>query len=106
MTMPQELGMRFIGKTALITGGANGIGLAIGRRFAAEGAQVVVTDLLAERAQHVADQINAAGGTAISLCADAGNAAQIRMIVDGAIERFGGIDIAVDRKSTRLNSSH
>jgi NAD(P)-dependent dehydrogenase (short-subunit alcohol dehydrogenase family) len=87
--------MRFIGKTVLITGGANGIGLATGRRFAAEGANVVLADLLVERAQDAADQIEAAGGTAIALHADAGNAAHIQMIVDTAVERFGGIDIVV-----------
>lgn len=87
--------MRFTGKTALITGGASGIGLAISRRFAGEGAKVVVTDILAERAKDVAKDINAAGGTAIALGADAGNGDHIKMIVDRAIEHFGGIDIAV-----------
>jgi 3-oxoacyl-[acyl-carrier protein] reductase len=58
-----EMG-RFDGRVAIVTGAAQGIGAAIARRLASEGAQVAVVDLTAERAQGTADEIVKAGGAA------------------------------------------
>jgi NAD(P)-dependent dehydrogenase (short-subunit alcohol dehydrogenase family) len=77
------------GKVALITGGAGSIGAATARRFAAEGAHVVVSDLDEERLRAVAGEIGGAWAVA-----DAGDSRQVREAVAVAVERFGGLDVA------------
>ena len=76
------------GRVAVVTGGASGIGLASGRRLAAEGATVVVVDANAEGAQRAADEL---GG--VALPADVGDPSQWPAIVEAA-RPLGGIDIA------------
>jgi NAD(P)-dependent dehydrogenase (short-subunit alcohol dehydrogenase family) len=78
---------RLDGKRALVTGGGSGIGRATCRRFAAEGATVVVADLLGERAEEVAAEI---GGTAVK--ADVTVAADVARMVEAA----GRIDVLVN----------
>jgi 2-hydroxycyclohexanecarboxyl-CoA dehydrogenase len=79
--------MRFEGRTALVTGGASGIGAATCRRLAAEGAHVAVTDLNAEGAREVAGEIS---GEAFEL--DVRDAAAARSVS----EQFGRIDVLVN----------
>ena len=78
---------RLSGKRALVTGGGSGIGRATSRRFAAEGATVVVADLLGERAEEVAAEI---GGTAVQ--------ANVTVAADvaGMVEAAGRIDVLVN----------
>ena len=78
---------RLEGKRAIVTGGGSGIGRATCRRFAAEGATVVVADLIAERAEEVAAEI---GGAAVQ--ADVTVAADVARLVDAA----GRIDVLVN----------
>src|SRR3989442_4048591 len=85
--------MRLVGKVALITGGAAGIGFAYARRFLAEGARVVVAD--------VADPVSAARklGTddrAFGVWTDVSDAASVRAMVDAAVARFDRIDVLVN----------
>ncbi|WP_449278528.1 SDR family NAD(P)-dependent oxidoreductase [Leucobacter sp. GX24907] len=87
---------RFIGKVAVITGAAHGIGLAIARRYSAEGASVVLSDLNGEAAEQAADQINADGGTAYAVTCDVKSSEQISHLIDATIEKFGQIDILVN----------
>lgn len=82
----------FEGKTALITGGASGIGKATCLAFAREGAGVCVVDRHIEPAREVAAQIIAAGGQAIAIEADMSSEAQIRAMVEQAAAHFGSID--------------
>lgn len=86
--MSQDKG-RLAGKTAIITGGASGIGAASVRRFLDEGARVVSVDLDFDAAEAA---IAGDGDRAIARSADVADAAAIKAIVDEAIERFGGLD--------------
>ena len=81
------------GKTAIVAGGARGIGAATARRLAEEGANVVIGDLLVDLAAETADAINAAGGKAIAVTLDGTDAASQAAIVKAAVDAFGGLDI-------------
>ena len=77
------------GKVAVVTGGGSGIGLATARRFAKEGADVVVVDLDEAKGTQAADEL---GGCFVR--ADVGDPAQWSSVVAAAKDRFGGIDVA------------
>jgi|SRR5882672_5775360 len=81
------------GKTALITGGAGGIGRATALLFAREGAAVSIVDLNAESGQEVAREISTAGGHAIFECADVTRPSDCRRVVERTVQEFGGIPI-------------
>jgi 2-hydroxycyclohexanecarboxyl-CoA dehydrogenase len=84
------------GQVALVTGGGQGVGRRICIDLAAEGAHVLVNDLFAERAEAVAKEITAAGGTARAAVADITNEAAVDAMVAAGIEAFGAIDILVN----------
>ena len=81
---------RLAGKVAIITGGGGGLGGATARRFVAEGAKVVVSDISLKRAQDVANDL---GDAALALFLDAGDDKSIKAVVDEAASHFGRIDI-------------
>ncbi|SPM35682.1 NAD(P)-dependent dehydrogenase, short-chain alcohol dehydrogenase family, partial [Mycobacterium rhizamassiliense] len=83
------------GQTAVITGGAQGLGLAIAERFVAEGARVVLGDVNLEATQAVAKQL---GGdeVAVAVQCDVTQASDVEKMIQTAIERFGGLDIMVN----------
>ena len=88
---------RLTGKVALVTGGSRGIGAAITRRLAAEGAGVAFTYVRsAEKAETLAAEINAAGGHAIAIAADSADPREVSDAVDKTVATFGGIDILVN----------
>ncbi|WP_375784189.1 SDR family NAD(P)-dependent oxidoreductase [Bradyrhizobium sp. Pha-3] len=85
------------GKRALVTGGSRGIGAAIARRLAAEGADVAITyERSADRAEAVGAEIRKQGGRALALQADSADASAVRGAVDAAAKAFGGLDILVN----------
>ncbi|KPN17078.1 3-ketoacyl-ACP reductase [Xanthomonas sp. Mitacek01] len=86
--------MKFEHKTALVTGAASGFGEATARRFAAEGARVVIVDLDADKARAVADSIGA--GRAIGVRADVSVRADIDAAIAATVEAFGVPDIVVN----------
>lgn len=94
--MAQSSTARFDSKVALVTGGGSGIGEAIARRLAAEGAKVVITDIKLDAAQRVVSEIEAAGGTASAIEADAASADDARKVVEHAVSTYGALHYAVN----------
>ena len=85
------------GKVALVTGGSRGIGAAIARRLAQAGASVALTYVsAADKAQAVAKQIDADGGTVLVIRADNADPSEVTAAVEQTVERLGRIDILVN----------
>lgn len=84
------------GQVAVVTGGASGIGGATARRLAADGGKVLIADINEETALENAARITEAGGEANVVVADMGNSADIAAMVEGAVERWGRLDLLVN----------
>src|SRR5437867_12701441 len=80
-------------RVAVVTGGGSGIGRAIARRFAAEGAQVAVADLNRESAERVAAEIRADGGTVIGVLTDVADSAQVDALFARVPREWATVDI-------------
>ena len=84
----------FDGTTALVTGAGSGIGRASARRFAAEGAAVVVADVDADGGAETVELIDDDGGDATFLEVDVSDLESVQAMVDAAVETYGGLDFA------------
>jgi NAD(P)-dependent dehydrogenase (short-subunit alcohol dehydrogenase family) len=85
--------MKLKDKVAIVTGGARGIGAAIVRAYAAEGAHVVIADVDAAEAAKVAGEL---GGKAMAVTLDVRNVASIEAMTAAVLEKLGGVDILVN----------
>lgn len=88
--------MRLKDKVAIVTGAASGFGEGIAKRYAEEGAKVVIADINDKDGARVVEEIRAAGGAAEFCHTDVSQNAQIKAAVECATGRFGGLDIMVN----------
>jgi 3-oxoacyl-[acyl-carrier protein] reductase len=84
------------GRVALVTGGAGGIGAAIAKRFAADGAKVAVLDLNGPAVQATADEIGAYGGVAVGIPADVTDRVEVDAAIAQVVSEFGALDVLVN----------
>ena len=96
----------FHNTTILLSGGSRGIGLSIAKRFAADGANIVLLAKTAEphpklpgTVYTAAEEIRAVGGQALPVVGDVREEADVRAAVAGAVETFGGIDVVINNAS-------
>jgi len=88
--------MRVAQQSIIVTGAGNGIGEGIAKRLASEGASVTVNDINTVGGQRVVDEIVAAGGTAQFVQADVTRSAEVKALVDAAVQRYGKLDTMVN----------
>jgi NAD(P)-dependent dehydrogenase (short-subunit alcohol dehydrogenase family) len=88
--------MQLAEKVAVITGGGRGIGRAIARRFAKEGAAVVLAARTQSEIESAVTEVRSVGGRAAAVTADVSDEAQCRRVIDQATAQFGRVDILVN----------
>ena len=102
-----QLSRSIVGRRALVTGAASGMGRATAQLFADEGARVAVVDLHLAAVEEVAGQINAAHGpdTAIGLVADVADLGALAHLVDAVAAQLGGLDILINNAGISVATS-
>lgn len=96
---------RLKGKVAIVTGAADGIGLAISKAFANQGAQVVMCDINVGKCDEEARKLNDNGGTVRSYVCDVGKTKDVQSVVDHTLAEFGKIDILVNNAAIALSGN-
>jgi 3-oxoacyl-[acyl-carrier protein] reductase len=96
--------MRLRGKVAVITGGAQGLGRAITLGMGREGANVVVADLQAGKAESVAEEARALGAEALALEVNVASEPSVQRLAEETFKRFGAVDILVNDAGVYLRS--
>ena len=89
-------------KISIVTGGGSGIGAASAKRFADEGAAVVVADIRKRKAEEVATSINDNGGHAIAIEVDVSDSDSVSSLIRVCVEEYGGLDVMYNNAGTLL----
>jgi NAD(P)-dependent dehydrogenase (short-subunit alcohol dehydrogenase family) len=89
-----------VNRVAIVTGASSGIGRATASLFSREGAKVVVAARRQQELDELVDDITRAGGTAIAVAGDVKDEAVTHALVEAAVRRFGGLDIAFNNAGT------
>jgi glucose 1-dehydrogenase len=89
------MGMRLLDKVCVITGAAQGIGEACARRFAAEGAKLVIGDINADGVAQVAQSIRDDGGDCLAVTCDVSDKVQVEALIAAAVKAHGRLDVAL-----------
>src|SRR5947207_9720119 len=101
--MNNDNGQKLAGKVAVVTGGSRGIGAAITKRLAADGASVAFTySKGADAAASVVKEIERAGGKAIAIQADAADVGAVEAAVEKTVATFGQLDVLVNNAGTAI----
>lgn len=92
-------------KTAIVTGGAQGIGRAIAAELAAQGAKVTIADMSADNAEQAAAELRADGGDVVAVAVDVTSADAVDRLVATSEARFGPLDVLVNNAGISINGS-
>lgn len=95
----------FKDKTVIVTGGSQGIGLAVSESFAAQGAKVIVLNRNPVKGNAAADKINAAGGFAESIKFDVSDISKIAGLIEDIKQRYGTIDVLVNNAGVQVQKT-
>ena len=87
---------RFVGSRVIVTGSGSGFGEATAKRFAAEGARVVVSDIDEENMARVVAEIRDQGGECLPVACNVAEEAQVQSMVDQTVAEYGGVDVLVN----------
>src|ERR1035437_3541128 len=93
-------------RVAVVLGGTSGIGLAIARGFAQAGAIAIASSRDQGKVDSTASDLEALGARTLRVTGDVQDRASLQRLCDEVVLAYGRVDILIDRKSTRLNSSH
>ena len=96
---------QFAGKVALVTGGGAGIGQATAEAFAAAGAKVVVSDINRAAGDGVVANILATGGEAIFIACDVSRGEEVKALIEGIMETYGGLDFAFNNAGIEIENA-